>query len=71
MVGRFVGIMDKQHEKHQEKYGWVENKANEAAVMLIEATKKDETGTNLLYIRIFLWMEWDCQLLVVHLLPFS
>jgi hypothetical protein len=36
--------MEKQHEKHQEKYGWVENKSQEAAVMLLEATKRDENG---------------------------
>lgn len=36
--------MDKQHERHQEKYGWVENKAKEASLMLIEASKKDEDG---------------------------
>jgi hypothetical protein len=42
---RFGTIMEKQHDKHMEKYGWVEAKAGEAAVMLIEATKKDtETG---------------------------
>ena len=38
--------MEKQHEKHLEKYGWVEEKSNEAAVMLIEASKKDENGTS-------------------------
>lgn len=36
--------MDKQHEHHVEKYGWVENKTAEAATMLIEATKKEENG---------------------------
>ena len=36
--------MEKQHEKHIEKYGWVEEKSTEAAKMLIEATKKDENG---------------------------
>lgn len=40
----FVTIMEKQSEKHQEKYGWVTDKTNEAALMLIEATKQDETG---------------------------
>eukprot|EP00026_Physarum_polycephalum_P006496 Phypoly_transcript_06540.p1 GENE.Phypoly_transcript_06540~~Phypoly_transcript_06540.p1 ORF type:complete len:519 (-),score=154.20 Phypoly_transcript_06540:218-1735(-) len=40
----FVTIMDRQHDKHVEKYGWVEEKSTEAAKMLIEASKKDENG---------------------------
>ncbi len=42
----FVGIMDKKHERHQEKYGWVENKTQEAAIMMIEAAKRDDDGNS-------------------------
>lgn len=41
--GRFEVIMGKHHERHLEKYGWVEDKAKEAEVLLLEAA--DPSGT--------------------------
>jgi protein DGCR14 len=38
----FSTIMDKQHEKHLEKYAWVENKAKEASQLMIEYGNPDE-----------------------------
>lgn len=35
--------MEKHHEKHLEKYGWVENKARDADILMIEAA--DPNGT--------------------------